>query len=139
MAPRGRGAAVALIDRDEEGLRGTAGALPDGARSGIFAVDVADEAAVEACVADVLARYGRIDVLCNNAGILGGSTAIATEQDLGEWQRVMAVNLFGAVNFTKYASRPMQAAGRSAIVNTASVAGIRSGAGETPTAPPRRG
>lgn len=123
------GAAVALVDRDEEGLRGTTGALPDGARPGIFAVDVADEAAVEACVADILARHGRIDVLCNNAGILGGSTAIATDQDLGEWQRVMAVNLFGAVNFTKYASRPMQAAGRGAIVNTASVAGIRSGAG----------
>ena len=41
------GAAVALVDRDEEGLRGTTGALPDGARYDVFAVDVADEAAVE--------------------------------------------------------------------------------------------
>lgn len=123
------GAAVALIDRDGDGLRRTADALPGGASRSVHAVDVADEADVEACVAEVLARHGRIDVLCNNAGILGGSMAIATGQDLGEWQRVMAVNLFGAVNFTKYAARPMQAAGRGAIVNTASVAGIRSGAG----------
>ncbi len=122
------GAALALADRNAEALRDAAADLPDGTPFQIHPLDVTDEAAVEACVAAVLERFGRIDALSNNAGVACGY-AIATEQDMAEWQRVVAVNLFGVVHFTKYAARAMQTAGRGAIVNTASVAGIRSGAG----------
>ena len=122
------GAALALVDRNEEGLRETAAQLPAGCVHHLYPLDVAEEAAVEACVADVLARFGQIDVLCNNAGIIG-DFAPATEQDLATWQRVMAVNLYGTVNFTKHVGRAMQARAKGAIVNTASVAGVRSGAG----------
>jgi len=122
------GAAVVLVDRNADALRDAAADLPDGTAFRTHALDVTDESAVEGCVADTLARFGRIDALCNNAGIACGY-AIATDQDMAEWQRVIAVNLFGVVHFTKYAARPMRAAGRGAIVNTASVAGIRSGAG----------
>ncbi|HYH18771.1 MAG TPA: SDR family oxidoreductase [Azospirillum sp.] len=123
------GAAVALVDRNAEALNETAAGLPPDARFALHPLDITGEAAVERCVADVLARFGRIDVLCNNAGIASGSYAPATEQEAADWQRIMAVNLYGAVYFTKYAARAMQAAGGGAIVNTASVAGIRSGAG----------
>jgi meso-butanediol dehydrogenase/(S,S)-butanediol dehydrogenase/diacetyl reductase len=124
----GEGATLALVDRNEAGLQETAALLPSGCRHQLYPLDVGEEAAVEACVADVLARFGQIDVLCNNAGI-SGDYVIATEQDLGNWQRVMAVNLYGTVNFTKHVGRAMQARNRGAIVNTASVAGVRSGAG----------
>jgi NAD(P)-dependent dehydrogenase (short-subunit alcohol dehydrogenase family) len=122
------GAALAIVDRNEAGLKETAASLPGNARTALFAIDVADEDAVASCVSDVLAEFGRIDVLCNNAGI-GGDMAAAPDQDSATWRQVMEVNLYGAVFFTKYVSRAMIAARSGAIVNTASVAGIRSGAG----------
>lgn len=122
------GATLALIDRNGTGLEETAASLPGDTRRMLFAIDVADEEAVGSCVSAVLAELGRIDVLCNNAGI-AGDMATAPEQDGATWRQVMEVNLYGAVNFTKYVSRAMIEARRGAIVNTASVAGIRSGAG----------
>jgi meso-butanediol dehydrogenase/(S,S)-butanediol dehydrogenase/diacetyl reductase len=125
------GARLALVDRNEEGLSETAKLLPADTKVWQRAMDVSDEAAVERCVADVIAHFGRIDALCNNAGITGGPTSysIATEQDGEVWQQVMAVNLYGPMYFTKYVARQMQKQNGGAIVNTASVAGIRSGAG----------
>lgn len=125
------GARLALVDRNEAGLAETAGLLPAASETWLRVVDVADEAAVERCVADVIAHFGRIDALCNNAGITGGpsSYVIATEQESEVWQQVMAVNLYGPMYFTKYVARQMQEQQGGAIVNTASVAGIRSGAG----------
>ncbi len=126
----GEGARLALIDINEDGLAATMEALPEGTEvPWSRAMDVADESAVETAVADILRHYGRIDVLCNNAGITGGDYNGATEQQLETWQRVMAVNLYGPMLFTKYVGRQMQQQGGGAIVNTASVAGIRSGAG----------
>jgi meso-butanediol dehydrogenase / (S,S)-butanediol dehydrogenase / diacetyl reductase len=90
--------------------------------------DVADEAQVKATIATVLARFGRIDVLCNNAGITC-TIAPITEINSDDWARVMGVNLFGTAHFIKHAAPAMIAQGGGAIVNTASVAGIRSGAG----------
>lgn len=123
------GARLALVDRDEEGLAETAAALPESAAVLWRAFDVADESAVAEFVAETLRRHGRIDALCNNAGIASGSYAIATDQEMDVWQRVMAVNMYGPMLFAKYVSRQMQSQGGGAIVNTASVAGIRSGAG----------
>ena len=122
------GAAVVLVDRNAEALEQAAKSLPDPGRTLCCAIDISDEAAVERCVTEVLARFGQIDVLCNNAGVSSGYE-LAPDQQLDDWQRVMAVNLFGTVIFTKYVSRVMRDAGRGAIVNTASIAGIRSGAG----------
>lgn len=123
------GAFVVMVDRNADGLQTAQQGMSVPARTETFALDIADEAAVERCVAAVLQRHGRIDVLCNNAGIGGDHQSIATDQDLEDWHKVMSVNLYGAVRFTKYVARAMREAGRGAIVNTASVAGIRSGAG----------
>ncbi len=125
------GAKLALVDWNEEGLAETVSLLPAGTESWTRKLDVSDESAVERCVADVIAHFGRIDVLVNNAGITGGpnSYVIATEQDAEVWRKVLAVNLLGPMFFTKYVARQMQTQGGGAIVNTASVAGIRSGAG----------
>jgi NAD(P)-dependent dehydrogenase (short-subunit alcohol dehydrogenase family) len=125
----GEGGAVVLIDRNEDGLAAVAAGLPDQSKVWFRALDIASEAEVERCVADVLARFGRIDVLCNNAGISGGDYSAITETNTDLWQQILAVNVMGAVHFTKYAARAMREQGMGAIVNTASVAGVRSGAG----------
>lgn len=122
------GARLVLADRDARGLEQVAADLPQQEPPLVCVLDINDEQAVRQCVESTLARFGQIDVLCNNAGI-DGTLALATDQDAGEWQRVLSVNLMGAVYFTKYVSRSMRDAQRGAIVNTASVAGIRSGAG----------
>lgn len=123
------GARLMLVDRNEEGLNQTRDELPAGTEVLLQAMDVSDEAAVEKCVADTVDHYGQLDVLCNNAGIAGGDYSTAPDQSLETWQQIINVNLFGVMLFTKYASRQMVKQGQGAIVNTASVAGIRSGAG----------
>lgn len=123
------GARLMLVDRDADGLAQTLAELPANTEVLHRELDVADEAAVEQCVADTISHFGRLDVLCNNAGIAGGDYSIATDQSLETWQQIISVNLFGVMLFTKYASRQMREQNGGAIVNTASVAGIRSGAG----------
>jgi meso-butanediol dehydrogenase/(S,S)-butanediol dehydrogenase/diacetyl reductase len=123
------GAAVALVDRNEAGLAEAAAGLPDQSKVWFRALDIANEAEVEKCVADVVARFGRIDALCNNAGIAGGDYSPITETSASIWQQILSINIMGAVHFTKYAARVMREQRGGAIVNTASVAGIRSGAG----------
>ena len=123
------GAAVALVDRNEEALSAFAASLPDAQRVLWRAFDIGDEADVERFVADVQNRHGHIDVLCNNAGIAGGDYSAISETDTAVWQRILQVNVMGAVNFTKHVSRIMRDQKGGAIVNTASVAGVRSGAG----------
>lgn len=123
------GACVALVDRNEDGLAAAAAALPDASKVWYRALDIADEGEVERCVGDVLSVFGHIDVLCNNAGIAGGDYSKITETDTVMWQQILGVNVMGAVHFTKYAARIMRDQHGGAIVNTASVAGVRSGAG----------
>lgn len=123
------GAKLMLVDRNEEGLNQTRDELPAGTEVLLKAMDVSDETAVEKCVTDTIDHYGQLDVLCNNAGIAGGDYSTAPEQSLETWQKIISVNLYGVMLFTKYASRQMVKQGQGAIVNTASVAGIRSGAG----------
>ena len=122
------GAALALVDRNEEALADFAASL-DAQRVLWRAFDIGVEAEVQRFVADVEGRHGHIDVLCNNAGIAGGDYSAISETDTEVWQRILQVNVMGAVNFTKHVSRLMCAQKNGAIVNTASVAGVRSGAG----------
>lgn len=125
------GATVALVDRNADNLEGVVASLGKtaGARIWHRALSVDDERAVAACVADVEEAFGRIDVLCNNAGISGGDYSPITDTNVDLWPQILAVNLLGPVYFTRYAARGMTARRYGAIVNTASVAGIRSGAG----------
>ena len=75
-----------------------------------------------------LRTYSRVDIVCNNAGITG--QYVGPEGWDGEdWKKVFSVNILGAVYSTKHVAKHMKERGSGAIVNTASVAGIRSGAG----------
>jgi NAD(P)-dependent dehydrogenase (short-subunit alcohol dehydrogenase family) len=84
--------------------------------------DVSDEADVAAFAAAVLDRFGRVDVLVNNAGIADIGPAENIES--ARWRRVLDVNLTGAFLLCQAFGRHMLAAGSGSIVNVASVAGL---------------
>lgn len=93
--------------------------------------DAGDEAFVESVIGRAVSEYGGLDVVWANAGISGGWTAF-NDQDAAFWAEVLRVNLIGAFLAVKHASRHMIPKGKGSIICTASVAGIRSGAGGSP-------
>src|SRR5690242_10452440 len=84
--------------------------------------DVSSEADVAAFAAEVMARYGRVDVVVNNAGI--ACIEPAESMDPALWRRVLDVNLTGPFLVSQAFGRQMLAAGTGSIVNIASVAGL---------------
>jgi NAD(P)-dependent dehydrogenase (short-subunit alcohol dehydrogenase family) len=102
---------------------------------GEFAVpmigDVADPAFAANLVETCVGRYGRLDIAFANAGISGGATHLL-ELTLEEWTEVLRINLVGTFLLVQAAARRMVEQGEGAILCTASVAGLRSGAGGTP-------
>jgi NAD(P)-dependent dehydrogenase (short-subunit alcohol dehydrogenase family) len=85
-------------------------------------LDVASDESVAAAVEQVITRFGRIDVLVNNAGI--GSVGAAEELSLAQNQRVFDINVFGVMRTTKAVLPHMRAAGGGRIVNISSVVGF---------------
>jgi NAD(P)-dependent dehydrogenase (short-subunit alcohol dehydrogenase family) len=90
-------------------------------------VDVSDEASVEAMVAAVMAKHGRLDGVVHAAGIMG--YGVTHELDAATLSRVLDVNLKGSAYVAKHAVRPMLAAQRGSIVLLASVFGLHAQAG----------
>lgn len=123
------GANLVLADVDERGLQETLGLVKKEGGQGIARrTDVGVEEEVKGLVDLALKTYAQVDILCSNAGI-GGTLQGPEDQDADEWSRVFQVNVMGAVFGTKHVARHMQERRSGSIVNTASVAGIRSGAG----------
>jgi meso-butanediol dehydrogenase/(S,S)-butanediol dehydrogenase/diacetyl reductase len=89
-------------------------------------VDVRDEARCEALVAEALERFGRLDVVCANAGVISLSPVADLAAD--EWDRVMDVNAKGVFLTCKAAIPHFVGQRRGCFVNTASIAGKRGGA-----------
>ncbi|HLZ68080.1 MAG TPA: glucose 1-dehydrogenase [Aliidongia sp.] len=117
------GARVAVNDlKDGPEMGETLGllaAVPAGAHGG-FAADIADEAAVERLIADVIARFGGIDVLVNNAGIQ--IQAASDAMTLDQFERVLAVNLRGTFLCARAALRHFLATDtQGSIISTSSV------------------
>jgi len=125
----GEGARLVLADWHEQGLKETLDlVLNAGGQAVMRQTNVASEVEVKKLIDLALLNYSVIDVVCNNAGI-SGQFAPLEEQDEKDWREVYGVNVLGAVFTTKHVARHMQERKTGAIVNTASVAGIRSGAG----------
>lgn len=123
------GASLAITDRDQTGLAETLAAVQaKGAEAATWPHDVTDEAAWERVVDAACARFGRIDVLVNNAGV---SSSIVSVLDIGvdEWDRVMAINARGVFLGVRTVGRKMRDQGRGgSIINISSVFGIVGGA-----------
>jgi NAD(P)-dependent dehydrogenase (short-subunit alcohol dehydrogenase family) len=125
-ASSGIGAAcVARFTTEGATVVGADIAPPPGAgpAGGFHAVDVTDDDAVRAMVADVVATHGRIDGLVNAAGVAGGGPVHLL--DLEEWTRVLAVNLTGTYLVCRHViDQAMLPARSGSIVNIASVEGL---------------
>jgi NAD(P)-dependent dehydrogenase (short-subunit alcohol dehydrogenase family) len=121
-----RGAAVLLVDRDAGVTAQAAAIAAAGGRAEGMVADVADEAAMEAAVAHSRAAFGRLDILHANAGI-SGPLAPDWSADAAAFAHILRVNLIGPYILLR-AARPHLGPGASVIL-TASVAGLRAGAG----------
>lgn len=126
------GARVILADVDAERLEGaTASIVERGGTARSYVVDVSDEAQVQALVDDVVAVEGGLDVLFANAGIAsvpgfaveGGQLLETVERS--DWDKVLGVNLNGALFTMKHAAVVMKRQGSGRIVLTSSTAGLR--------------
>jgi NAD(P)-dependent dehydrogenase (short-subunit alcohol dehydrogenase family) len=90
--------------------------------------DAGDEEAVARLVALARERFGGLDIFFANAGISGGLKGIF-EQEVADWQEILRVNLIGPWLAVKHAAPAMKERGGGSIICTASVAGLRAGAG----------
>jgi cyclopentanol dehydrogenase len=118
------GAKVVFGDvRDAEGEKVEAAIRAEGGEAVYVHLDVATESDWRNAVETAICRYGKLDVLINNAGIVIPRVAIE-ERTVEDWDRVMAVNARGVFLGTKHAIPAMRRAGGGSIVNISSVAGI---------------
>jgi len=115
---------VAVADVNEAAARSTCEQIAWIAADHVFAVhvDVTDAASVRSMVATVIERHGKVDVLVNNAGVVGVSAPVAAYAE-EEWRRVMAINLDGVFYCCKAVIPPMLERRTGRIVNIASISG----------------
>ncbi|WP_293901284.1 SDR family NAD(P)-dependent oxidoreductase [Phenylobacterium sp.] len=122
------GASLVLADK-ADAVDETAEAVTSaGGKAVALKGDAGDEAFVTSLVARAQSEFGGLDIFWANAGISGGFVPLE-EQTAEYWTEILRVNLIGPFLAVKHASAVMVARGKGAIICTASVAGIRSGAG----------
>ena len=115
------GASVAVLDLDQDTVDEVAGEL--GERAIAIAADVTDTAAADAAVTTTVEAFGRLDVLCNIAGILRFEHTHEMTDD--EWDLVVDVNLGGTFKMSRAALRVFLDQGSGSIINTTSSAAFR--------------
>lgn len=125
------GARVVCFDRAEAVLETADMITAAGGEAIAVTGDAGDEANIKALIDRGVAAFGGLDVIYANAGVSGGWTPME-EIDTAFWMEVLRVNLVGPFLAIKHASPLMRAAGKGSIICTASVAGLRSGAGGMP-------
>jgi 2-dehydro-3-deoxy-D-gluconate 5-dehydrogenase len=114
------GAQIAVTGRSAEKNSDTANEF-GGER--VFALDVRDELAVEDTISSVVARFGRLDVLVNNAGLFRGGSVLDLSREA--WDEVVGTHLTGSFPCAKHAARSMAAHGDGAkIINVGSMYSI---------------
>jgi NAD(P)-dependent dehydrogenase (short-subunit alcohol dehydrogenase family) len=125
------GARVLAFDKTEAVDETAALIAKDGGTAIAMRGDAGSEADIKAAIERAVAEFGRLDAVFANAGVSGGMTPMEAI-DEAFWQALLHVNLIGPFMAIKHASPIMRAAGKGSIICTASVAGIRSGAGGIP-------
>jgi 3alpha(or 20beta)-hydroxysteroid dehydrogenase len=115
------GAAVVLTDVSDQEGEETAASI--GARTSFRHLDVTDEAGWAETVGWAIERYGRLDVLVNNAGVWFGNSL--DETTLEDFRRLVEINQIGVFLGLRAVAPAMKSAGSGSIVNTSSLAGLR--------------
>lgn len=124
------GAKVAVISRNEGSCGSAVNTInadyPDACRA--YPVDVSDGGAVEAMAKAIMADFGKVDILINNAGITRDGLLMRMKEE--DWDSVLDTNLKGAFLMTKAFQRPLMKSGNGRIINVSSVIGIMGNAGQ---------
>ncbi|MBN9112445.1 MAG: SDR family NAD(P)-dependent oxidoreductase [Pseudonocardia sp.] len=119
-----RGLEVALVDVDEDELvRAAAIVTDEGARAATFTVDVGDAAAMTELAAACLRRFGKVDVVCLNAGVIDALSHVWTIPP-ERWERITRVNTWGVVNGIRAFVPHLVARGSGHVVTMASMSGL---------------
>lgn len=119
------GAKVLLVDRNLSAAQETKRLIDEeGGESSVFEADVSSAAGCKAIVDACIAKYGRVDILHNNAAIPGDRGGPVEVAESG-WEKVIAVNLTSIFLMCKYVLPHMERQGGGSIVNISSVGGIR--------------
>ncbi|MFF0223003.1 SDR family NAD(P)-dependent oxidoreductase [Streptomyces sp. NPDC004629] len=128
LAFAAEGARVVVADLDAEGAGAAVEEITKAGGTAVAVIgDLSEQAVVDRLVATAAERFGGVDVLVNNAGIMDRMSALAEVSD-AEWERVLRVNLTAPFLLTRAVLPHMLAAGRGVVVNTASEAGLRGSA-----------
>jgi NAD(P)-dependent dehydrogenase (short-subunit alcohol dehydrogenase family) len=126
------GASVVCVDRAGQ-VEDTAKGIAEAGGTALARIaDVSKEEDVAGFVDAAVKEYGKLDIVYANAGVSGGGQRPFFELDADDWRAVLDVNLIGVFLAIKHAARVMIPNKKGSIVCTASVAGIRSGAGGGP-------
>lgn len=125
------GARVVIAEVDEKLLEGSRSELSKNGEVSGIRCDVSKESDIEACVEQVVKRYGRVDILVNNAGITGIAKPI-TEVSEAEWDQVMNIDLKGVFLFSRAVVVYMIRQGSGSILSMASIAGKEGNANLVP-------
>jgi NAD(P)-dependent dehydrogenase (short-subunit alcohol dehydrogenase family) len=117
------GMKVSLADWSDEHIAKAREQLAGNNAVHFVKTNVAERESLRAAAAETLEVFGKIHVLCNNAGVNGGGTAVS--EDFDDWDRALAVNLGGVVNGTKIIAPIIRKQGEGGhVVNTSSMAGV---------------
>jgi NAD(P)-dependent dehydrogenase (short-subunit alcohol dehydrogenase family) len=120
---------VAIVDRDETALAAAQKQLGASDRVFVSALDVTDEKAADAVIGKAAAALGGLDGVVNSAGIAADIPALDTPVDL--MRKILDVNVVGTFIVARAAARRMKDTGGGAVVNLASIAGLRGSKGRS--------
>jgi 3-oxoacyl-[acyl-carrier protein] reductase len=133
------GAHVVINDQNNRAAAEEAAATitATGGQAELLPFDVADAAAVQSAIGELIKQHGRCDILVNNAGITSDNLLLRMKE--ADWERTLAVNLGGVFNCTKAVSRHMLRAHYGRIVSLTSVIGLMGNSGQAAYAATKAG
>lgn len=121
-----QGATVVIADINEAGIQDTVAYITSlGGKAFGLTVNITDKSSVDAMVSTIMEKFGRIDVLINNAGV--SQKVTVADMTLDDMKRIFSVNMFGLFLCTQAVLEPMKKAGYGRIVTLSSVSGKRGG------------